>query len=472
MPHHRHGDCQVSAFSASVRSFHHHKPLNNKCTRSTTDSRRRRFEASSLLCSCYAQPKQTIHHHDDLLQGKKSVLRAGTIEEAEIEIENAGITSLLAPQPPPSRRHFFSSVLSATGAIMVGAEGAAGFNIKHASASAATTTNGNVNAAKIIKQSTAMSSTLAVSSDVGGGIGSIGTSVLLESLSGFVAGGALTVTKTVVKYPLDTATVRLQMPNSSYSIRSPGPLFDNCYRGILPPLLSNIPAGAIFFSIKDATKQTLRSNYGSDMPKWASTMISVAVALGPYWAVRNPSEVIKTRQQAGIIADDVSIVDAVKKVWQEESGPKAFFNGYIENILYAYPADVIKFLAYESLSGGRKSLPPLEGAVYGAASTALAQFVSTPLDVVRNRVMMESSTSTSSSSSSNTENDDGAPDTTSTSRASYVETLTTLAKTEGIKGLFAGVTPRVAKALLSGAIQFATYEETKTQVRDYFLQRR
>ena len=60
------------------------------------------------------------------------------------------------------------------------------------------------------------------------------------------------------------------------------------------------------------------------------------------------------------------------------------YTGYLENMLYAYPADVIKFVAYESLTKGRKDLSPFEGARAGAISTAIAQLVTTPLDVVRN----------------------------------------------------------------------------------------
>jgi solute carrier family 25 (mitochondrial S-adenosylmethionine transporter), member 26 len=51
-----------------------------------------------------------------------------------------------------------------------------------------------------------------------------------------------------------------------------------------------------------------------------------------------------------------------------------------------------------------------------------------------------------------------------TDKSTYIETLVKLGKEEGAAGLFAGATPRVAKAFLSGAIQFATYEETKQSI--------
>ena len=54
---------------------------------------------------------------------------------------------------------------------------------------------------------------------------------------------------------------------------------------------------------------------------------------------------------------------------------------------------------------------------------------------------------------------------------SYVENLKQIAKEEGINGLFAGASPRVGKAILSGAIQFAAYEETKAKIAAMFQQR-
>jgi len=287
---------------------------------------------------------------------------------------------------------------------------------------------------------------------------------LEETISGFFSGGALTVTKTVVKYPLDSASVRLQMPGTTYSTSNLPELFSGSYRGILAPLLSNIPAGAVFFAVKDAAKSVLKEQ---GMPKWMSTMLAVLAAQGPYWVIRNPSEVIKTRQQAGVegYGEGVAISDAFKLVTHNEGGKGLgeLYSGYWENIIYAYPADVIKFLCYESLSGGRKNLPPAQGAVYGAAATAVAQLITTPLDVVRNRIMAgEEQAVKGGDSESGSE-----PSLSAAPSASYVNKLITLAREEGLEGLFAGATPRIGKALLSGAIQFATYEETKQAINRF-----
>jgi solute carrier family 25 S-adenosylmethionine transporter 26 len=293
--------------------------------------------------------------------------------------------------------------------------------------------------------------------------------MLQESISGLVAGSALTFTKSIVKYPLDTATVRLQLPGSSYSLVRPGELFAGAYRGISVPLLANIPAGAVFFAVKDAAKSFLRESPPVSSSSILQTCLAVGLAQFPYWLVRNPSEVVKTRQQAGIegFGDGVTALQAYDRVRRDarsrsesERSPdtrsewsdalQAFYVGYWENILYAYPADVFKFVCYDVLTRGQRNLSPADGAWAGAVSTALAQLVTTPLDVVRNRVMCNEQASSSSS---------------------YLSSVVQLAQDEGLTGLFAGAAPRVTKAFLSGAIQFATYEETKLAVLKLFPKR-
>ena len=275
------------------------------------------------------------------------------------------------------------------------------------------------------------------------------TTALQESISGFISGSAVSAVKTVVKYPLDTATVRLQMPATDYTLQNLPQLFSGSFDGIAGPLLSNIPAGAIFFAVKDAVKSSIKE---MGLPKWASTSFAVAAALPPYWFIRNPSEVIKTRLQVGTDGyKDMNMMEAFQFTLSQGNAT-SLYTGYPENVLYGFPADVIKFIAYDYLSGGRKDLSPANGAIYGAISTGIAQCVTTPLDVARNRIMAE------------VKNDDSL-------NRNYIDRLVKIAEEEGIGALFAGTTPRIGKAMLSGALQFAAYEETKQKITDMFQRR-
>lgn len=284
-----------------------------------------------------------------------------------------------------------------------------------------------------------------------------------ESISGFISGTAVSTVKTLVKYPLDTATVRLQMPNTQFTRQNLSMLFGGSFDGIGAPLISNIPAGAVFFAVKDATKTALKES-GMNLPKWTITSVAVALALPPYWLIRNPSEVVKTRIQVRSEGyyGGMSTIDAFKLALAQDKGNSTssglayLYQGYSENVLYGFPADIIKFVAYDYLTGGKgkTSVSPGEGAAYGALSTAISQLLTTPLDVLRNRIMAVSK-------------DDLDVD----RNISYIERLVKIAKEEGIEELFAGSTPRVAKAILSGAIQFATYEETKHKIGQLFIKK-
>ncbi|KAL7534504.1 hypothetical protein ACHAXR_005918 [Thalassiosira sp. AJA248-18] len=291
-----------------------------------------------------------------------------------------------------------------------------------------------------------------------------------ESISGFVSGSAVSTVKTLVKFPLDTATVRLQMPNTQFTIQNLPALFAGSFDGITAPLVSNIPGGAIFFAVKDATKSLLKES-GLGLPKWALTSLAVGAALPPYWLIRNPSEVVKTRLQVGAEGyyEGMSTIDAFQQALNSRNstmaGVSELYQGFNENVLYGFPADIIKFVAYDYLTGGKgkNGVSPVDGAVYGALATAMAQLVTTPLDVVRNRIMAEVSNDGDDSKSE--------ADASNSTKLSYVDRLSKIAKEEGVQELFAGSSPRIAKAMLSGAIQFATYEETKQKMSEFFIKR-
>lgn len=262
-------------------------------------------------------------------------------------------------------------------------------------------------------------------------------------ISSLVSGAASRASKEVILHPIDTVRARLQTTTSSLS--SPSStleyhggtgLYDGLYNGLVPALVSGVPAGAVFFAVKDATKSYLRKKRGLD--KRTATILSVAAANVPYWLIRNPSEVLKTRQQVDGSDEQqkVSLLSFLK-----DSDKSELYRGSLSNIGYAYPADVVKFLVYESVVdefyGGRKLLGA-EAAVAGACAGVSAQVLTTPLDVTRTNIMSQNRTSSAATAS-----------------------LTDIYREGGPQALFRGVGPRAVRAIGSGAIQFASYELTQ-----------
>jgi len=318
-----------------------------------------------------------------------------------------------------------------------------------------------------------------------------------EALSGLVGGAAQSSSKTLVKHPLDTVTVRLQVARrDGKGVPRRDVLFRGLYSGVTPTLLSGIPSGALFFSVKDGAKSYLRSKGFS---KAAATLLGVLVAQFPYWALRNPSEVLKTKAQAVEEGEaELTFWEAARAAAASEGGVATLWKGYGENIAAAYPADALKFGVYETMSGAIKrakgraensKLPPLEGAVIGALATALSQAATTPLDVVRNRAMLEDeqvpktgtkevealagATARAATEAATNIDKENAVSTKNKENfaVAYWRTLSTIAREEGFSALWVGLSPRVGKAMLSGAVQFGTYEVTKGSMSNYFTKK-
>jgi solute carrier family 25 S-adenosylmethionine transporter 26 len=164
--------------------------------------------------------------------------------------------------------------------------------------------------------------------------------------------------------------------------------------------------------------------------------------------VKNPSEILKVRRQAGVTNDTLG---AAAELWRNE-GLGGFYSSYGSNYAYSTPVDAIKFLLYEQIKGQFKerrqggALSPIEAAVGGAIAASTAQAIATPLDVARVRIMTSDATG-------------------------VVDTMRDIAANEGGGALYAGIAPKVVRALASGAIQFSTYEATKEWSLNFLARR-
>jgi len=257
-----------------------------------------------------------------------------------------------------------------------------------------------------------------------------------EAKSGALSGFSVHVAKQVCLHPLDTIKVRLQMGEEPLTR---GSLFGGVYKGFVVPFLINSPASSLFFAVKDPCKALLEPSLGNA----GSTIAAIFAAQWPYWLVRQPSEAIKVRSQAAAekgrgwesIKGEVASLDP-----RGEGKLERLFEGYLSNIAYAFPADAAKFVVYDVLKKalGDKPKDPLKAAGLGAFASCTAQILSSPLDLGRNRIL-------------------AAPG----KKLTIPRVVSDVIKEDGVLGLFVGITPRIARAIVSGAIQFTTYELVK-----------
>eukprot|EP00465_Bigelowiella_longifila_P012050 CAMPEP_0185257892 /NCGR_PEP_ID=MMETSP1359-20130426/6901_1 /TAXON_ID=552665 /ORGANISM="Bigelowiella longifila, Strain CCMP242" /LENGTH=301 /DNA_ID=CAMNT_0027843179 /DNA_START=418 /DNA_END=1323 /DNA_ORIENTATION=+ len=265
------------------------------------------------------------------------------------------------------------------------------------------------------------------------------SSIKKDFILGLTSGAGVSITKQIVLYPFDTVRTRLQVNTSRRE------LFRSLYNtGIVPPLLTRTPASAFFFACKDVFESQFRA--AGIAPSTATTL---AVLLGqfPKWLIRAPAERLKTRSQAangGLSGEIEELQDAIAE-------PKLLFDGYFSNVAYAFPHDAVKFVTYDALKRSvlTSMLPtPIASVIEGAIAGVLSELVTSPLDVTRTRVMSKKAGVFQDYSDRPTELFNNV-------RRVYSE--------EGMETLFAGITPKLIRALIGGALQFATLELVKSE---------
>ena len=113
-------------------------------------------------------------------------------------------------------------------------------------------------------------------------------------LNGLISGAATRVSKELLLHPLDTVRARQQIttttPEFTRDINNQKDLYEGLYDGIQPALLGGVPAGALFFGIKDLSKRKLKK---LGLNKEQVTIASVALANVAYWIIRNPAGWLK-----------------------------------------------------------------------------------------------------------------------------------------------------------------------------------
>ncbi|RWR95622.1 Mitochondrial carrier protein [Cinnamomum micranthum f. kanehirae] len=252
---------------------------------------------------------------------------------------------------------------------------------------------------------------------------------------GVIAGGAAGVVVETALYPIDTIKTRLQ------ASRGGGKIFlKGLYSGLAGNLAGVLPASAIFVGVYEPTKQKLLKIFPENLSALAH-LTAGAIGGAASSLVRVPTEVVKQRMQTGQFA---SAPDAVRLIVAKE-GFKGLYAGYGSFLLRDLPFDAIQFCLYEQLRIGyklaaRRDLNDPENAIIGAFAGAITGAITTPLDVVKTRLMVQGSAN---------------------QYKGIFDCVQTVVKEEGPTALLKGIGPRVLWIGIGGSIFFSVLERTK-----------
>ncbi|KAA8652530.1 hypothetical protein EYZ11_002627 [Aspergillus tanneri] len=287
-------------------------------------------------------------------------------------------------------------------------------------------------------------------------------------ISGSVAG--LTVDCSL--YPLDTIKTRLQKARSHVPF-APAPSLSlkqtirGIYAGLPSVLFGSAPSAASFFIVYDGVKRSLLPSSSSETPSRTHLILthSLASSMGEMaaCAVRVPTEVVKQRAQAGLFGGSslLALKDILALRHPDATGGTKRGYGQVVRELYRgagitiareIPFTVLQFTMWESMkeeyaksmqressdpSGGGQ-VPASTSAMFGSVAGAIAAGLTTPLDVIKTRVMLAR------------RGEKGA-------RVRIRDVVQDVTK-EGLGAFWRGIGPRVAWIGIGGAVFLGSYQ--------------
>lgn len=231
------------------------------------------------------------------------------------------------------------------------------------------------------------------------------------------------------------------------------------YSGISAVIVGSAASSAVYFGTCEFGKSIL-----SKFNKFPSVLIPpTAGAMGNIVssAIMVPKELITQRMQAG----------AKGRSWQvllrilEKDGILGLYAGYSATLLRNLPAGVLSYSSFEYLKAAvlssteKTHLEPIHSVICGALAGAISASLTTPLDVVKTRLM--------------TQVHGEAMNKVSAAMYSGVSsTVKQILKEEGWVGLTRGMGPRVLHSACFSAIGYFAFETARLAILNQYLRKK
>lgn len=204
-----------------------------------------------------------------------------------------------------------------------------------------------------------------------------------------ISGGLAGTTVDIALFPLDTIKTRLQSPQGF--LKAGG--FRGVYKGLSAAAVGSSPGAALFFSTYEAVKHLCAQSETMQNLNNPAYGHMLAASLGEIMAclVRVPTEVVKQRMQAGMGGS--SMVSTCRSIFQKE-GAMGFYMGFNITVMREIPFSLVQFPLYEYMKSVIKTMQngtdayPYQAAICGSISGGLAAGITTPLDVLKTRLML------------------------------------------------------------------------------------
>lgn len=239
----------------------------------------------------------------------------------------------------------------------------------------------------------------------------------------------------MVFFPIDTVKTRLQAKGGFFINGG----WNGIYKGLGSCVVASAPLASLFFVTYDSMNR-----YTQDMMlPVKSHMLAALMGEVAACMIRVPAEVIKQRTQTGIVGvcGKSTLYSNFLYVIQNKLGEgilRGLYRGWNTTIMREIPFTIIQFPVYEMLkkrtSITSSDLPLVKGALCGSVAGGIAAALTTPLDVIKTRIMLNKS------------------------RESITTLVLTMFREEGLSAFIRGIGPRTCWISAGGAIFLGCYE--------------
>jgi len=256
-----------------------------------------------------------------------------------------------------------------------------------------------------------------------------------------------------VMHPVDTIKVTQQAATHATSIIEVAKTIwsKNGVAGFYPGVIPYMTADGLSGAIKFATFELSKIFVEARVPAKFHPVTQFVCAAGAMIAcsfIMVPGEVLKTRLQAGVVK---SLGEGILSTVRNE-GIGGLFAGYYATLVRDVPYTMLELGLYENIKSiirtvtMKETLRPNEELVAAAITGGITGFVTTPLDVIKTKLMIQTATS-------------GGQQYTG-----VMDALTGVYKSGGLDALFVGSAARVAWLLPFTTIYLGVYEVAKRKM--------
>lgn len=279
-----------------------------------------------------------------------------------------------------------------------------------------------------------------------------------RDVKGPVYKGTLSTMRAIVKEEGITVRPYLTLPSAYTSPKSKNTnLSQSLWKGNVPAELMYVGYGAVQFTAYRSTTQAL-AQLSPRLPQPVESFISGATAGGLATTSAYPLDLLRTRFAAqGTERIYTSLSASVRDIAHHE-GPAGFFRGCSAAVAQIVPYMGLFFATYETLRPAFLAVDHMPfgsgDAAAGVVASVLAKTGVFPLDLVRKRLQVQGPT-----------------------RSRYVHrnipeyrgllsSMGVILKTQGVRGLYRGLTVSLFKAAPASAVTMWTYERSLKLMRE------